>query len=171
MPETVSEEHEANPCLCTAGRRAAGGSLPRIYADVRGVGCEEWTRCRSVIDTCSVRMLLSSSVATKMGLSVQPAESSGLIALDCKPIKISGVVPIELQRADDGPVFLPKTTVDAVVVDSLETIDAALLVGADVILSFGWCSTRVWREQCSVWCRVWRTECQEWSQRCCCDCS
>ena len=137
VPETVSEEHGANPCPCTAGHRAAGGSLPRIYADVRGVGCEEWTRCRSVVDTCSVRTLLSSSVATKVDLSVQPAESSGLIALDGKPIKISGVVSIELQRANDGPVYLPKTTVDAVVVDSLETVDATLLIGADVISSLG----------------------------------
>ena len=136
VPETVSEEHGANPCVCTAGCRAAGGSLPRIYADVRCVGCEEWTRCR-VVDTCSVRTLLSSSVAAKMGLSVQSAESSSLIALDGKPIKISGVVSIELQRANDGPVFLPKTTVDAVVVDSLETVEATFLIGADVISSLG----------------------------------
>ena len=72
------------------------------------------------------------------GLPVQPCKRSApaLVALDGKALAVRGFAQLHLDRSD-GCVHLPVIDVEAVVIDSLDAVDASVLIGGDVISGAG----------------------------------
>ena len=97
------------PCLCTSNSTSVvtrTAQLPRIFVDVRASGEQPFERCRSAVDTCSVRTLMTAGLAEKLGVRVHRTEDA-LIALDWNSIATEGVAEVEIERFD-RPVHLPR---------------------------------------------------------------
>ena len=135
-PDVLVASPNVEQCLCTV---AVPGGLPRIYVDVAKVvdgSPTAFARARAVIDTGSNRTLISQCFAEALGINFSSVACSNIVALDGNPLMVVGIVPVLLERLD-GPVSLPRITVNAYVVADLSVVRADVLVGNDVAIGSG----------------------------------
>eukprot|EP00117_Sycon_ciliatum_P049442 scpid25853/ scgid35045/ len=130
-PQPARAENDS--CLVSL---ASPGKLPRIYVDVSVGAAKSSVRARAVIDTGSIRPLISRSFATQHGISLSPTAAPPILALDGSPLELVGSAAVRLARSD-GAVSLPGLEVQAYVVDNLSVVNADVLVGNGVVTGSG----------------------------------
>ena len=127
----------SDKCLCAGSNVPVRAKLVRIFADVRADTAGQTKRGRAVVDTGSTRTLVSQPFAESNRFVYEDSElDERLLALDGSKVHVLGRLQLELQRTG-GPVSLPPTTVNALVVRDLDTVDADVLIGGDVIAQCG----------------------------------
>ena len=121
----------------------------RFFVDVAKGSC----RLRGAVDSCSNRSLISSAVASGLGCPVLPKDLGKITAIDGKPVGAVGAVQLCVFRQHDH-VRLPEISAQFLVVDSLSTVGAGILIGLDIILSSGGvsCSMIVRMVSLQMWC-------------------
>ena len=125
-------------CLCTMPADPGAAGLTKIFVDVRPVGATaSVTRCRTAVDSCSSRTLVSQEFVTRQSWEVTNSSSSDtIVGLEGRPLPLHGQVCLEIERHDDN-VVLPLLTITALVVDNPNVVGAEILVGADAIAQSG----------------------------------
>ena len=129
-------ESGTNECLCIVSTQ---GRLPRVHLEVRLRESDaKMERVRSVVDTGSTRTLVSQALVDKLGVAQNSMKkpSSGIVALDGKPLNVVGSILLSFKR-NDGPVRLPPVTLGVLVVPDLSVVSSDLLVGSDLIAKSG----------------------------------
>ena len=121
-----------NDSMCIGAVAHVGVALPKIFVNVAEGSC----RLRGAVDSCSNRSLISSAVASGLGCPVLPTDLVKITAMDGKPVGVVGAVQLCVFRQDDN-VHLPEISAQFLVVDSLSTVGADILIGLDIISSSG----------------------------------
>eukprot|EP00117_Sycon_ciliatum_P011312 scpid18689/ scgid1770/ Gag-Pol polyprotein; Matrix protein p10; p20; Capsid protein p25; Nucleocapsid protein p14; Protease p15; Reverse transcriptase/ribonuclease H p90; Integrase p46 len=125
----------ADKVLCLQNH--ARGGLPRIYTDVSSPGGSCY-RATAIVDTGSTRTLISRALLAHLpDVQLSRADSeSTILALDGKPLDVLGSAQLQFHR-NDGPVRIPRTCVDVLVVPNLSVVAADVLLGNDLVARCG----------------------------------
>eukprot|EP00117_Sycon_ciliatum_P034662 scpid36885/ scgid26415/ len=130
-------------CLYMGHGSEKSGQLVKIFVGVSAASGDNAgkessivsarARGQAVVDTGSTRTLISRAFADRSSLTYDGPDTleTNLVALDGNRIEVLGHLEVLLER-NDGPVNLPRVKVRALVVESLSTVRADVLIGADV---------------------------------------
>ena len=93
---------------------------------------QQWSRLKSAFDTGSSSTFIEACHVAKLNVASRCKFSGRIVALDGNSLPVMGTVRIRLRR-QGGPVYLPCVEVVALVVESLSTVSASMLIGSDVV--------------------------------------
>jgi len=129
-----SQDDDDDKCLCTPA--APRQRLPRIFVDLSIPASGLVKRVKAVVDTASTKNLIAKALVEDMEAAVLPSDIT-ISAIDGKPLSISGMVTMNVARMDHQDVVLPETSTKLMIVDTLETLNADVVIGLELISALG----------------------------------